>query len=305
MPSLSPALKVLYDAQIAVTPHHAASLEKSLSNRSEDDLALLEEIAETVVKLTEDDLEEFCRGYDWICNAFLEEEIYFRRNGAYRLDTFEQAYDQVYSVPEKMTPYMNGLLMTQVWWPNHSRAINYLKNKFLTGCPDDYRLLEIGPGHGMLLCYPAMDPRCGHAEAWDLSMASLDATRKSLDSMGVSQAVKLRDQDLFEADPNKGTFDAIIFSEVLEHLERPAEALACLRRVLNPNGRIYIHFPINSPAPDHLFNLPTPEDAVSFVEGIGFKVTQSEFAPMLGYSLDQARRMKLTISVLVTAQRVD
>jgi len=299
------ALQTVFDTQIKMTPQYQMAIEKRLDNCTDEDADMINHLAEMIVKLTGKELPQFCQDYKWICDVVLEEELHFRRNGKYRLSTFEEANAEIYSVPEKMTPYMNGLLMTQLWWPNHTASISFLKHRFLSVCPDNYRVLEVGPGHGLLLSYPATDPRCGHVEAWDLSEASIAATRLSLDNLGVKRDITLRYQDLFLADPENGLFDAIIFSEVLEHLEAPKFALKKLRSVLKPKGRIYIHIPINSPAPDHIFNLANPHEVVEFVEDAGLEVVDKEFVPMGGYTLSQCIEMKLTISCLLSCQRQD
>jgi len=303
--SFSPALETVYNAQLRETPEYKSSLDKRLADCDAGEMEMVNHLAEMIIRLTGDDLPQFCRDYKWICDVVLEEEMHFRRNGEYRLKTFDEANAEVYSVPEKMTPYMNGLLMTQLWWANHTESIAFLKDRFLPSMPDKYDVLEVGPGHGLLLSYPALDPRCNHLEAWDLSDASLAATQLSLNNIGVTKDVTLRFQDLYEADPKARTFDGIIFSEVLEHLEEPAQALLKLKSVLKPGGRIYIHIPINSPAPDHIFNLDNPDDVVAFIEKSGLKVIDKEFVPMNGYTQEQAIRMKLTISCLIIAERTD
>ena len=172
---------------------------------------------------------------------------------------------------------MNGLLMTQLWLSNHTQAIMYLTDNFLVNCKENYSLLEIGPGHGLL---------------------SYD----SLHMLGVSDKVYLKEQNLYEASSDTSSFDAIIFSEVIEHLEEPRNALEILGSLLKPEGRIYINMPINSPAPDHLFNLDTPDHFLEFVESCGLVVTDKDFFPMAGYSLKQAIKQKLTISCIVIAE---
>ena len=93
----------------------------------------------------------------------------------------------------------------------------------------------------------------------------------------------------------------MVLSEVLEHLEEPVKALAAIRHVMRPNGRLYINVPINSPAPDHIFLLRSPEEAVAFVEQQGFRVERTGFFPATNYSLDAARRHQLTVSVCLIA----
>mgnify|MGYP000492379976 CR=1 FL=1 len=263
----------------------------------------MEHLSALIVKLTGDDLPIFCKYYQWICKTLLKEEIHIRRNnGEYRLSTFKGANEEVYSVSKIMTPYMNGLLMTQLWWPNHTASISFLKDRFLPSMPGGYDHIEMGPGHGLLFSYPVAGSRSNHLEAWDLSQASLDATRLSLNNMGFEREVTLRYQDVYEIDETTPKFDGVIFSEVLEHLEEPAAALVKLKSILKRGGKLYIHIPINSPAPDYIFNLLSPEAVVDFIEKSGLKVTDSEFAPMMGQSLEECIKYQMTISCLLTCE---
>src|SRR3712207_7808068 len=54
-----------------------------------------------------------------------------------------------------------------------------------------------------------------------------------------------------------------VISEVLEHLEQPGQALAFLRDCMTADGRIFINVPLNSPSPDHIYLLSSPEDVRS------------------------------------------
>jgi len=89
---------------------------------------------------------------------------------------------------------------------------------------------------------------------------------------------------------------------VLEHLEHPREALTRIKKLMNPEGRLFINMPINSPAPDHLFLLDTPEEVVDFVEKSGFRIEQSRFLPQTNMTLEKARRTKSTITTLIIAR---
>lgn len=297
------ALEQIHTLQLEVSPQYSRTLRTRMDACTPEEVAFLEEVAELILKIADHGLQSYCEGYNWICDAFLREELEFRRSGEYRLKTFEEAFAQVYDRPEVMVPYMRGLLMTQLWWPNHTSALHYLRHSFLPTLPDDYSFLEIGPGHGLLLSFPANDPRCASLEAWDISESSLAETKDCLHRIGVHRNVRLRKKDLYEAASGTDQFDGILFSEVLEHLADPEGALRALREALTPSGKLLIHVPLNSPAPDHLFNPESDTKLLDLVSRCGFHIESSAFYPQHGFSLEQAAADKLTISALVVARK--
>ncbi|MDP1604851.1 MAG: class I SAM-dependent methyltransferase [Legionella sp.] len=298
-----PALASLYDRQIALTPRHATALQRRLAAASNDHLAMANEIAACVTTLAGENINQVVRDYDWICNAILQEELHFRRNGTYRLSSFADAVAEVYSNDELMAHYMNGLLMTQVWWSNHTAAIVFYVEKFLKGFTRPFSHLEIGPGHGMLLYLAGREPLCEAVHAWDVSAESIEKTRHAMMKLGLKREVELHVQDIYAAPVEKQTFDSIVLSEVLEHLEHPREALGMIKPLLKENGRLFINMPVNSPAPDHLFLLKSPEVVVDFVASCGYCIEQSQFEPQTNMTIEQARRTQSTITTLVIASR--
>lgn len=264
-----------------------------------DEAIVLEEIASVIVAMAGEALDKCCLDYDWLTKTVLEEELHFRRTGGYRLRTLEQAIDQVYSVPELMTRYMNGLLMTQAWWSNHTRAILAYRRDFLAGGRG--RCLEIGPGHGLLLRLAAQSD-FDAVEALDISEASLALTRSGLRRAGIdagSPRFRFHARDLIDPAVRAEfaeQFDAVVFSEVLEHLDRPADAMQTLHTIMKPGGRLFIHVPINSPAPDHLFLLRSPREARDFVSGFGLEVDKAHSFPGANLSLERALATDSTIS---------
>lgn len=288
------ALARLLDLQIRETPQHERFLRRRLETVDSDGLKGLNELAEHVSKLIAGLEREHAHDYDWICNVMLEEELHFRRAGRYRLSSFEDAVQQVYSNKELMTHYMRGLLMSQVWWSNHTQSMDFYRTRFLGGNRDGYSHLEIGPGHGLFLYFAAADKRSGDVRGWDISEASIALTADALHKLGLNDLPKLELVDLFKGPT--GSFDSMVFSEVLEHMEDPRAALDVLRTLLAPDGRLFINMPINSPAPDHLFNCDSPEDLEAFIAGSGFKVLDRAFFPATNQSLEAARKKKMTIS---------
>ena len=237
--------------------------------------------------------------YRWTCEMLLEEELHFRRSGGYRYATFAEAAARVYSDPLLMTRYINGLLVSQVLWANHTGALRFFIETFLDQCRADFRLLEIGPGHGLFLYFTAMQTNFGHLEAWDISEASIASTRHALRRMGVENRLTLKQCDLFDGEPPKIPFDCAVMSEVLEHLENPLEALEKIRGVLAPGGHLFINAPCNSPAPDHIYLFETPEQISDLVAKAGFSVLKTAIFPLTGYTEERARKAKLTLSCVV------
>ena len=294
-PIAQPQLSRLAATLLEVWPAHRAYLEKSFPEGA--DHAFAEELAGMIVRLAGDGLAGLCADYRWTCERLLEEELHFRRSGAYRLARFTDAAAEVYDRPAFMAPYLNGLLLSQLLWAHHRGVMAHYRDRFLAGTKG--RHLEVGPGHGLLLHLAAGSGRFAALAGWDVSPTSLERTAEALGRLG-SPGVALERHDILAELPEAG-FDSVVASEVLEHLEDPAAALAALKRLLAPGGRLFLNVPVNSPAPDHIFLFATPEAVVEMVQAAGLTVVDSAFFPVTGYSLERARKTRSTISCAVTA----
>jgi 2-polyprenyl-3-methyl-5-hydroxy-6-metoxy-1,4-benzoquinol methylase len=290
-----PSVKQLVQAQLRVWPEH----ERFLATRfASADMSLAEEVAGLIGCLSES-LPRLADDYRWLCERLYEEELHFRRTGAYRLSTFDEAVRDVYSNDEFMKRYMNALLLSQLWWENHTRVIEYYCRHFLPSSRPHYSHLEIGPGHGLLLYFAARDRLCRSVTAWDLSDASLAATRVCLQRLNITREVRLVKRNLFDALGAEEPFDSIVLSEVCEHLEDPRSALVRIRQHLAPGGRLFVNVPVNSPAPDHIYLLRTPEEATALVASAGYRIEDSKSFPMTGHTEARARKSNTTISCVI------
>lgn len=288
------SLQQLASQQILAAPDQEKFFKKRFENLPDDQMAAMNELASHIEKLIAEAPGDFFADYVWLCEEQLKEELYFRRHHKYRLSTFEEAYREVYSNKEYMTRYMNGLLMTQLWWANHFEIIDYYRNAFLATNQPGYNHLEIGPGHGLFIYLAAADPNHGSVTGWDISETSIASTQSALKTLGLKTLPKLELQNLFE-NP-EGQYDSIVFSEVLEHMDEPRRALSVIRSILAPTGRLFLNMPINSPAPDHLFNMESPEALEEFIKTVGFEIEDRAYFPATNQSLELARKKKLTIS---------
>lgn len=303
-------LKQLVDCVITVWPAHENLASKSFEGRSSEVLELSNRMSSLIKVLAThmpNGIEGLCRSYQFLCEKIvLPEELHFRRNGAYRLSSFADAVREVYSNEPFMRQYMEGLLLSGVMWSNHAQSLNYYVNRYLPSLPAGADHLEIGPGHGLLLYFAAARPGIGSVAGWDASPTSIANTRAALDALGVTRPVPLTLRNLFDkTDGSAQLYDSVVLSEILEHLEDPVAALRAVKAWLRPGGRVWINVPANSPAPDHLFLVNSPEQSCELVREAGLKVEDSAAFPMTGTTLEKATRRKLAISCVVTARRAD
>jgi 2-polyprenyl-3-methyl-5-hydroxy-6-metoxy-1,4-benzoquinol methylase len=306
-----PSLDKLAASIGSLWPEHAAYLDKSFAKRPPGIMGVSEQVASCVLRLAshvEGGLTRLCNDYRFLCEKIvLPEEFYFRRHDAYRLSSFADALRECYANAPFMERYMNGLMVSYAIWNNHAHAIASYALEYLPSLSSGSDLLEIGPGHGLLLFFAAKSEFVGSVSGWDVSPTSIAQTRHALDLLAVTRPVTLTLQNLFEADPAGQTrpFDAIIMSEILEHLEQPVEALKASAQWLRPGGSIWVNVPANSPAPDHIFLVRSPAHAEDLVREAGLEVVASHAFPMTGTTLEKARKGKLAISCVVVGRRSD
>jgi 2-polyprenyl-3-methyl-5-hydroxy-6-metoxy-1,4-benzoquinol methylase len=298
-PNLARIVSLLLD----VWPEHAGYCEMRFRDDPPGFMKRSDELAGLVISLAEGDLRTYFEDYRWMCAEFLEEELYFRREGKYRRSTFKEAYDDVYNKPEYMARYVRGILISQLIWTPHARAFDYFRTHFLPGNEAGTRHLEVGPGHGLFLYFASQDPNVARLEAWDVSQSSIAATNHALKRLGVTRDVTIIEQDVLLAPARNEEFESAIISEVLEHLERPDLALATLRKALVPGGRLFINVPVNSPAPDHIYLWTSHEEFIDFVKAQGYEIESTQFLPVTGHSLERAVKHKLSISCIVIARK--
>ena len=306
-----PNLANLTTEVLKVWPEHKRYLENSLGPREEGLLSFSEKLAEMVSRLAttvHGGISTLGDDYRFLCEEiYLPEEFYFRRHGSYRLKSFEEALNTVYNNAPFMSRYMNGLLMSDVLWINHCQGLQHFAEVYLNSLPGNAQLLEIGPGHGLLLHLASQNPKISGLAAYDVSQKSVDMAGKALKALGAAKPVRFElknilDDSIVEAS-NGAQFDAIVFSEVLEHLDRPEQAVRALLHLCKPGGRIWINVPANSPAPDHLYLVREPRQAEDLVRSVGFEVVDTAHFPMTGVTLERALKQQLTISCIIVGRR--
>jgi ubiquinone/menaquinone biosynthesis C-methylase UbiE len=298
-----PSALAIVKVTLAAWPEHAKFLAKSFQQRTPAMLDATEAAAAAVRKLMAGDDRRFAEDYHWTCDRLREEELFFHREGRYRLSTFAEAVAEVYSDADYMRRYMSGLLVTQVLWYNHVATLEMFLRRVLGAAVEPFDYLEVGPGHGLMTYFAAAAPLSRTLELWDVSAVSLKQTRAALDRLGVTKPVSLVETDILRAPPSRPRFDLVVISEVLEHLETPGAALRLLRSAIAEEGRIFINVPINSPSPDHLYLFSAPQDVVDLIEDSGLHVERMELYATQGRAVERALANRISVSAGVIARR--
>lgn len=284
---------------VHVWPAHEDFLATRFTEETPSGLRFAEETAALVWRLIAAEPGDVVASYRRLCVELLREEAYFRRHGRYRHATVREVVDSGVFEEPRVTHYQRGLLLTQVLWRNHTRIAETYVRAFLEPRGPRERLLEVGPGHGLFLALAGARLR-GEVAGWDLSEAMLRHTKRNLTELGVPD-VSLAQHDIREG-PLDGTFDLVVASELLEHVEEPGAVLRSLLGLLGDDGRIFLNVPVNSPAPDHIYLWRSPEEFFGFVAEHGVEPLSTYTFPLTGQTEERAREGGFTISCVVVGR---
>lgn len=301
--SKMPSTLRIAQAVLNVWPEHAKYLKKGLLARSPEQMQTTEFLASAALSIDGDRLGELAAHYRWTCDRLRDEELFFHREGRYRLASFEEADAEVYSNSDYMEKYVDGLLLSQVLWFNHVGSCDFYFRNAPQLISDQPRFLEIGPGHGLMTYLAVKNFAPSTAYAWDISPVSIEHTRKALARLDVTD-VRCEVRDAMSLEPGDQKFDLIVLSEVLEHIEQPEVVVQGLRHILADDGLIFVNVPINSPSPDHIYLMETIEDARKLLTENGFAIeAEAQFATQ-GTKIDRALRNRISISVNMFARAI-
>lgn len=299
-----PATGRVAQAVLDVWPEHAKYLERSFAGRMPEVMDITEVLAEAALILAGDRLAQIAAHYRWTCDRLREEEIFFHRNGRYRLSTFAEANAEVYDNAAYMEKYVDGLLLTQVLWANHAASCAFYFRETPRHLPPGARMLEVGPGHGLMVYLAMREFGLEGATAWDLSAVSVEQTRHALALLGVTEAT-LGVRDIMEIVPGGKTYDLVVLSEILEHLEDPKAALRAIRPLVGRGGLVFVNVPVNSPSPDHLYLMESVDDARALLTDTGFDIVAEDAFATQNRPLEKALRQRISVSVCMLARPAD
>ena len=108
-----------------------------------------------------------------------------------------------------------------------------------TSYPRGSVVLEAGCGVGAQTVTLAQRSPTARFTSFDISADSLAEAKRKTDAAGLSN-VQFQQADLFALPFSPESFDHVFVCFLLEHLSRPVEALAILKRLLRPGGTMTV-----------------------------------------------------------------
>lgn len=108
-----------------------------------------------------------------------------------------------------------------------------------TAYPAGSIILEAGCGVGAQTVTLAQKSPGARIVAVDISAESVAEAKRSADAAGLTN-VEFRQADLFDLPFEPESFDHVFVCFVLEHLARPADVMAMLKRLLRPGGTMTV-----------------------------------------------------------------
>jgi SAM-dependent methyltransferase len=192
-------------------------------------LDLAEEINGNIEKPTKDFIE--------FTKEFMQLQDELEQTKKYHLKTYNEARVLVYDNPEVMdNRYLNGLLLSQALWINHSKFISWFRFYFCNVGMNG-KVLEVPLGTGIYISiFKNFNPSWSSI-GYDISLSACEYTRKLVKIQNYRE-ITITKKDVFELEERN--IDRIICGELLEHMENPRKLLKKLKSMLSKKGKIFL-----------------------------------------------------------------
>lgn len=234
----------------------------------------------------------------------LRETKYFVENNSscYRYSTYEEVADMVYNDEDYMSKYMIGLQLSGYIWVNHLKIHRYFMDFLNRHHGNNY--LEVGPGHGRHFLEAINIANYKKYLAVDVSETSLKLTQNYVEK---NIENTMADVEFFRGDflslNSRYMYDAVVISEVLEHVEKPLEFIKKAYSLMSDEGVLYINVPINAPAIDHIWLFHSVEEVEKMVDEANFRIVDKYVVTGNNIPLERAVRKKMAINLVLVLKK--
>ena len=175
-------------------------------------------------------------------------------------------------------------LLLSIVFTNHRFELIRELSLFLNGMGERSNpgtMLSIGYGTGYELKMASQVLSGWHIEAYDTDSQMTVRARQLFEFFGISKDIPLGGYFPLDQCPDelRGQYDAVVLSEVSEHLPDPAMALGTLRDCLKDEGRMFVTMAINIAQEDHVFLYPTINSCREQLQKCGLSVAREWLSP--------------------------
>jgi 2-polyprenyl-3-methyl-5-hydroxy-6-metoxy-1,4-benzoquinol methylase len=303
----SPQFDKIIELTVARSLFQKKKLEQYLSRMDVCFFARAEEFAGSYIGYLDSQgipLDYAIEAYLGMCNSMMKCQIEFMKTGTYRTTDHDQAFEEVYSSPERMKPYMIALAISQFLWLTHYRIYEAFEDTIRENAPRIGAYLEIGPGHGLYLhkAIQHLNPDTV-VHAVDISPVSMDITKSIIGYFhpGLSNANFWTGDFLSYAAPVQ--YDFITMGEVLEHVNEPHLLLSRLEQLLSDSGMAFVTTSINSPAVDHVYHFKSVDDVRVMIRSAGLAISNEQVLPVEDLPMAEIVAKKITINYSAVLRR--
>lgn len=267
----------------------------------DEDRQALEKRIQYLCEIDGNSVAEVAESYIAWCTYFAEERKYYlTHNRQYRNHSFEEI-SEAYQDAKYMKNYMIGLSLSAYLWSIQRDNLKFFKKYCLQKRAKGGRYLEIGPGHGEYLSTAVENTDFDYYLGVDISESAANQTSSFLkyiyhNSPENLRKIEVKNQDFFEMDESD-KFDAIVISQVIEHVENPRSFLEKARKISNPGALIYVSTAINSPFPDHIYHFHNSTEVWTMIDEAGFDIIDEFKSSSDGISLEKAIKKEYDIVI--------
>ncbi|WP_366653621.1 methyltransferase [Fodinicurvata sp. EGI_FJ10296] len=265
---------------VDVWPQHQSKLARDFSLYGDRDRAMLDSIAADILSALGGDVREAAGDYRWTCSRMLDAEMRFRRDGSSANASVDDLLSGIYGSKDDTKRYMNGLLLSQILWPQHAGPLLYFRSEYLASVLPGAVHLEIGPGHGLWMAGILQRDSSAQLVGWDITRECLSFTESTFQRLCPDLKPRLEIRDICDntwhrpSTESEGLFDSVIASQLFEVVSEPKVAALNIHRSLAPSGRTFICSPINVAAPDHLRRWMHEDDLLAVLRSAGLHPTK-------------------------------
>lgn len=198
------------------------------------------------------DLEKALQAFIKFSIEFLVLQSKLNKDRHYLYSSFNEVNQAVYQAKGMEEYYLDGQLLSQIFWPNHYKMVQYFKELHSSVLPSAI-ILDVPAGGGIYSYAIAKNFSYNKFLSVDISPYSVAYTKDLLRYANLETrnlSVEVRDVYMMK---DQNAYDFISCGELLEHLECPEDLLSQFLLMLKDDGILFLTTAIWAANIDHIY----------------------------------------------------